>query len=354
MKIIFVIPKMTGGGTERVISLLSDAYVKMGFEVAIMQFAGYEHAYQLNDKVEDFSVAGQSNGNPFVMLKRLIRMRRYYKKNPDAYIFSFCIMGAFFSVIATFGMKRYMLVAERSSPENWDRVRLRNWAYRRLNTVTFQTADGISYFPEDIAKKAVVIPNPIDAAIPARYEGRRSHRVVSVGRLHKVKNHAMLIDSFAAFSGQYPDYELHFYGQGDLEGELKQRAENLKISDKVVWHGFCGNVTKEVQDAGMFVLSSNYEGISNSMLEALAMGIPTICTDCPIGGARMYIENGVNGFLVPVDDREALTEAMCRIASDEALADRMSRNAVKVREHYSVESIAGQFLEAAGIAYPLK
>ena len=85
-----------------------------------------------------------------------------------------------------------------------------------------------------------------------------------LGRLHKVKNHAMLIDSFAAFSGQYPDYELHFYGQGDLEGELKQRAENLKISDKVVWHGFCGNVTKEVQDAGMFVLSSNYEGISNS------------------------------------------------------------------------------------------
>lgn len=354
MKIIFVIPNMTGGGTERVISLLSDAYVKMGFEVAIMQFAGYEHAYKLNYKVEDFSVAGQSGGNPFVMLKRLLRMRKYYKQNPDAYIFSFCIMGAFFSVIATFGMKRYILVAERSSPDNWDKVRLRNWAYRRVNTVTFQTADGISYFPDEIAKKAVVIPNPIDAAIPRRYEGKRTHRVVSVGRLHKVKNHAMLIDAFAEFVNIFPDYELHFYGQGDLEQELRQRTAKLEISDKVVWHGFCENVKEKIQTAGMFVLTSNYEGISNSMLEALAMGIPAICTDCPIGGARMYIEDGINGFLIPVDDRKALVKAMCRIASDETLAEKMSLNAVKVREHYSVESIAGQFLKAAGIAYPVE
>ena len=118
MKIIFIIPNMTGGGTERVISLLSNEYVRCGFEVAIMQFAGYEHAYALNDRVEDFSVAPKSNGNPLVMIKRLAAMRRYFKKNPDSCVFAFCVMGAVFSVMTARGMKRPVLVAERNSPDS--------------------------------------------------------------------------------------------------------------------------------------------------------------------------------------------------------------------------------------------
>ena len=146
MKIIFIIPNMTGGGTERVISLLSDEYVKMGFEVAIMQFAGYGHAYKLNDSVEDFSVSPQSNGNPATMIKRLLNMRRYFKNNPDSCIFAFCVMGAVFSVIATWGMKRKILVSERNNPDIYNMKKLRNWAYRHAERIAFQTPDAISYF----------------------------------------------------------------------------------------------------------------------------------------------------------------------------------------------------------------
>lgn len=349
MKIIFVIPNMTGGGTERVISLLSDEYVKMGFDVAIMQFAGYEHAYKLNDKVEDFSIAPKSNGNPFIMIKRLLAMRRYYKNNPDSYIFAFCVMGAVFSVITTWGMKRRILVAERSSPDSCNVRGLRNWAYKHVDRITFQTPDGISYFPDKIAEKAVVIANPVDDSIPERFVGARSRRIVSVGRLHKVKNHAMLIDAFSEFSRHFTDYELHIYGQGELEQELKEQAKRLGISEKVVWHGFCEDVKEKIRDAAIFVLSSNNEGISNSMLEALSMGIPTIATDCPIGGSRVYITPEENGLLIPVDDRKALTEAMLRIASDEEFAEKLSVNASQIRKKYSVQSIAEKFLEAAGI-----
>ena len=193
MKIIFIIPNMTGGGTERVISLLSNEYVRRGFEVAIMQFAGYEHAYALNDKVEDFSVAPKSNGNPLVMIKRLAAMRRYFRKNPDSCVFAFCVMGAVFSVMTARGMKRPVLVAERNSPDSCNVKALRNWAYRRAGRITFQTRDGISYFPEEIGKKAVVIPNPVDADVPPRHTGSRSHRIVTVGRLHKQKNQAAYI-----------------------------------------------------------------------------------------------------------------------------------------------------------------
>lgn len=352
MKIVFIIPNMTGGGTERVISLLSQEYIRMGLDVAIMQFAGYEHAYELDDKIEDFSIAPKSSGNPIIMIQRLVDMRRYFKKNPDCLIFSFCVMGAVFSVMSTFGMKRYILVAERSSPDSCKQVRLRNWAYKRTNRITFQTQEGITYFPDWIKSKAIVIPNPIDAAIPKPYEGPRTKRIVSVGRLHAVKNHELLFNAFADFSKQFPEYELHIYGQGELEQKLKEHAKDLKISDKIMWHGFRKDVTEEIKDAGMFISTSNYEGISNSMLEALAMGIPSICTDCPIGGARSYIEHGKNGLLIPVRDKEALTKAMIQIASDASFADKLSENAAGLRDKYSVNSIAVKFLEAAGVNYP--
>jgi glycosyltransferase involved in cell wall biosynthesis len=349
MKIIFVIPNMTGGGTERVISLLSAEYIKRGYEVAIMQFAGYEHAYELDEKTEDFSVAPKSNGNPFVCVKRLIAMRRYFKRNPDSCIFAFCVMGAVFSVIASWGMKRYLLVAERNNPDSCNVPKLRNWAYKRADRITFQTEEGIGYFPQPIARKAVVIPNPIDAAVPERYLGSRRHRVVTVGRLHHQKNQSLLLHAFADFSKRFTDYELHIYGQGELETQLKMQAKELGIADKTVWHGFSENVKEEIVDCRMFVLSSDYEGISNSMLEALAMGIPTISTDCPIGGARIYITNGENGLLVPVGAQEALMEAMVRVAEDDELAERLSGNAVKVKEQYSVSNIAEQFLKAADL-----
>lgn len=349
MKIVFVIPNMTGGGTERVISLLSDEYIKMGYEVAIMQFAGYEHAYELNSKVEDFSVASRSQGNPLVMLKKLINMRKFFKENPDCRIFAFCVMGAVYSVMATWGMRRYLLVAERNSPDSCNIKRLRNWAYRHADRITFQTEDGIGYFPQEIAAKAVVIPNPVDASVPERYTGFRSRRVVTVGRLHKQKNHALLLNAFSDFSERHPDYELHVYGEGELEGILRKQAESLNIEDKVVWHGFCADVRKEIRDAGMFVLSSDFEGISNSMLEALAMGIPTISTDCPIGGARIYIEDGRSGLLVPIGDRQALSSAMCRIAEDHELAESLSVNAAGIKTKYSLHGIAEEFLLAAGL-----
>lgn len=348
-KIVFIIPNMTGGGTERVISLLSGEYVKRGLQAAIMQFAGYEHAYELDGRVEDFAIAEQSGGNPLIWGRRILNMRRYFKKNPDCYIFAFCVMGAVFSVIATFGMKRRLLVAERNSPDSCNVKKLRNWAYRHADVITFQTEDGISYFPQDIARKAVVIPNPIDADLPARFEGERAKKIVTVGRLHSQKNQALLLEAFADFKKSRADYKLHIYGEGELEEKLKSLAGELGIGEDVVWHGFSKRVREEIVDSRMFVLSSDFEGISNSMLEALAMGIPTISTDCPIGGARVYIEEGVSGLLVPVGDRRALSEAMLRVAEDGELAERLSDGGAKLKDKYSAGSIAERFLEAAGI-----
>ena len=345
-----MIPNMTGGGTERVISLLADSYMHKGYEVAIMQFAGYEHTYDLNPGIEDFTIAPQSKGNPLIMFRRIQAMKRYFRQNPDCYIFAFCVMGAITAAIAAPGKHRHLLVAERNNPRSCKIPHLRNWAYHRADVITFQTEAGISYFDSRIAKKAVVIPNPIDAsAIPERYTGVRRHRIVTVGRLHKQKNQKLLLKAFGNFYVKHRDYELHIYGKGELEKELKEYAAYLGIVQEVIWHGFSEKVKEEICDSRMFVLSSDYEGISNSMLEAIAMGIPAISTDCPIYGARSYIQDGISGLLTPVGDCEALVEAMSRIADDDQLAERISENGAKIRMAFGVDEIANRFAKAAGI-----
>lgn len=372
MKIVFVLPEMRGGGTERVVASLSSEFINRGYEVAIMLFAGDQVVYELNPKVEVVRVGAESKGNPLIRFKRLVNMRRFYKENEGCYIFAFSVMGTVFSVLSAFGIKHRLLVSERNDPTKMHHQGLRDWAYSKADCLVFQTEDMVKLFPKKIQSKGTVIPNPVSEDIPEPYVGVRDHRIVNVARLQPQKNHRLLMISFAMFldmledsSEEYNthqhanrevgngndtnDFTLHIYGEGSLKEELTELAEELEISDKVFLHGFTNNAREEIKNAGMFALSSDYEGISNSMIEALAMGIPTISTDCPVGGSRMYIEDGVSGLLTPVGDSKGLANAMYRVATELELANTLSTNAAKVREKYSLSKIADEFLIAAGL-----
>lgn len=344
MKIIFVIPDMPGGGTERVVSLLANEYAGRGIATAVLMFAGNRVEYKLDKQVEVVSVSDASKGSVRVIIQRILRMRRYYKQNQNCRIFAFSTMGAVFSVIAAAGIPHYLLVSERNDPRKSPHRKWFEWAYSKADKVVLQTPDVAAFFPEKIIKKSVVIPNPIDKSIPERFIGIRRKTVVAVGRLEKQKNHSLLLQAFAVFYEQFLEYELHIYGVGALEHELKQEAELLGISKAVKWKGFCPDVKEKIRDVGMYVLSSDYEGISNSMIEAIAMGVPVIATDCPTGGSGMCITDGENGLLVPVRDKDRLAKAMIRLASDEELAEKISANGIKIKERYRVEVIASTLL----------
>lgn len=349
MKIVFVLPDMPGGGSERVVAMLANEYVNRGYQVAILLFAGNQVAYPLDKRVEVYIAGQASGGNPFIQVTRLLHMRRFYRKNKGCCIFSFCVRGSIFSVLAAAGIPHRFLVSERNDPSRISEQKLRDWSYRKAEKLFLQTDDMKKSFATDIQAKSVVIPNPVSSGMPEPFQGERKKRIVSVGRLQPQKNHKLLIDAFAEFHNVYPDYELHIFGIGELEHDLIRQAENLHITDKVVLRGFSSNVQQEIWDSAMFVLSSDYEGISNSMIEALAMGVPVISTDCPVGGSRMYIENQVSGILTPVGDHKALAEAMVSIANDPEFARKLSINGAKIKEKYGLSKIADRFLEEAGI-----
>lgn len=345
MKIVFVVPDMIGGGTERIVSLLANEYVKRGIEVAILIFAGNKVEYPLDERVEIVRAGGPSKGSPVIRIKRILFMRKYYRENKDCIIFAFSAMGAVFSGIAAIGQRHFMLVSERNDPSEYEHRWIRDFFYRRADRVVLQTNDVLELFDRKIRKKAVVIPNPIDPDLPPVYEGKRKKKIATAARLEPAKDHKTLINAFNDFQKQFPDYTLEIYGRGRLENELKNMVKSLGIDGKVNFHGFCKNAREEMRDNAMYVLSSKYEGISNALIETMSMGMPVVATDCPVGGSRMCIRDHENGIMVPIGDVKAMSKAMAELATDEGFSQKIARNAAKIRGKFLIGHIADRFLE---------
>ena len=207
-----------------------------------------------------------------------------------------------------------------------------------------QTPDVMQQFPDKLRKKSVVIPNPVSEQLPEPYTGLKKKKIVSVGRFTDQKNFPMLINAFAEFHREYPEYELFIYGKGPKEDEIKNLVKKKRIESSVHFPGFVDDIIDEIKDAEIYVSSSNFEGISNSMIEAMAMGLAVICTDCPVGGARLMIENGVNGILIPVGDVNKLFEQIKRLAMISEIRYQLGINAINVRKNYSVDEIATRWI----------
>ena len=115
--------------------------------------------------------------------------------------------------------------------------------------------------------------------------------------------------------------------------------------DRVDFCGFSLEWHEKLRDAAMFVQSSDYEGVSNALLEALCMGVPTISTDCPAYGARMFLNHGENGFLVEVGNEMALASAMLELANHPEIGQRFCERSILIKDMLSVKSIVRQYLD---------
>ena len=153
----------------------------------------------------------------------------------------------------------------------------------------------------------------------------------------------LLIDAFAKISERHSEYTLHIFGEGILRDLLKRKIQEIKLQDRVILEGNVSNIHERISDAEMFVLSSNYEGLSNALLEAMMMGLPCISTDC--AGSNEVIKNGINGLLVPIKNSFSLSSAIEKLIKDKELASQLSINAVKDSIKFSSENVLEQWGE---------
>lgn len=342
-KVIFVSNFVGNGGAGRVLSILANRFSESNRVVTICTFSDKKETYPINSNIRNIIINPTSKFLVIKKIKRILRLRNVIKRNPDAKIIAFEYFVNMQTIIAALFLKNKIIVSERNDPAILDQRPFmkiaRNLLYRLANVLVCQTPDAKNYFPKDIRKKTVVIPNPLSSRLPDPYSGLRKKEIVNFCRLEPQKNLIMLIDAYHLLQIDYPEYILSIYGDGSEINKLMEYIRKNKLLDKVKIHGFTFDVHSKIYDCTMFASTSDYEGISNSMLEAMAIGLPVVVTDCPCGGARMFIRSYENGILAPVGDTQAFYESMKYIVKNPKEAKRIAENAIKIREELSFDKI---------------
>lgn len=334
--IVIVTRNMLAGGAERVISQLANYFVENEIVCNIVTLDCKEVQYEIDNRIKIIPIGKKSSNKGLDKFFRYSRLRKILLEQKPDVVLAMPEEIGIYVLLAMLGTSIPVYVSERNNPwvmpdQKITRI-LRTLMYPFATRLIFQTEMAKSYFSEKIQKKGIVLNNPVDASrIPKQYCGEREKVIVAAGRLAKQKNFELLIRSFSEFHKEHSDYKMIIYGEGKMRSELENLIKELKLDSKITLPGIKTNLLQLINSAAMFVLSSDYEGMPNVLLEAMCMGMPVISTDCPSGGPRQLIENGVNGLLVPVNDIMALSDAMDKMTCTDN-AKFISDNAYKIRE----------------------
>lgn len=288
----------------------------------------------------------------FLKYSYAVPIREYIKQYPNAVVVSFMTMPNISLMMAVRDLPNRALFGDcidvkTEYPPESPYCEMRRRYFSRADAAIFQTPDEKDYYDFLPNVEKYVIPNFIKGEIfPERYEGERRKDIVNFCRLSPAKDLHLLIDAFALLHKEYPQYTLSIYGEGGMKDGLIKHISESGLDEVASIYPFDKEVHRIIRDAAMFVSSSYREGISNSMLEALAIGMPCVCTDCAGGGARMMIDNRENGLLVPMRDVNALYRGMKEVIENPALAEKISVNAVKIKERLKPETICEQMIDA--------
>lgn len=336
---------LSDGGAERVASMLANYYDSIGYKVLYIAIYSSKKEYPLNKNIDyKFVDAGAKKG-----LAALIYRSVEIKKSVKAFQADVAVSFIEHELIPLVLSDIPVIPSLRNDPKSTERgfllKKIRNFNYKHSYKVIFQTQGAREYFNSQIQKKGVIIRNPLKDNLPYWNEKQHKKIFMTACRINTQKNIPMLIKAFEQFHEEYPEYILEIYGEGPqsyLE-ELKQLCNNLEIQDCVIFKGHSTEIHKKMSEAEAFLLTSNYEGLSNAMLEALAIGIPCICTDCPPGGAREIIGVKDAGILVPVGDVAALVQAMRKVAYSAEFRKQLSLKEKYIREELTEEKIYRQW-----------
>lgn len=352
MHIAFVIPSLGSGGAERVISVLAKELNNLEHLVSVVMVSNRHLNYNIPATVtiEYLDCDEDQKLSPIRRyLRRLKKIRRCILKISPSAVISFMSETNIDVCLALTGIKIPLIVSERNDPKidpaNKAKQCLRKIAYMKPAGFVFQTADAQHFFSKRIQRNSTIIMNPLSTILPDPYVGIRENRVVAVGRLNVQKNFFLLIDAFAEFVKVFPSYILEIYGEGILYEQLNEYIKSIQLVDKINLKGFCKDVHWQIQKASMFVMTSDFEGMPNALIEAMAIGVPCISTDCPCGGPKSIINSGYNGILFPVGDRTQLIKAMLYIANNPEKGKLLGKNGAKIRRSVRADEITKQWLQ---------
>lgn len=351
-RIVFVIDRLSTGGAERVAAAVANEISnRKEYETYVITYADKEEKeYYLSERVVRYAISKVNYGRVRTIAYKYRTLKKLLAEIDPYCVCSLTIPKTNVVLMSATRNRKYpIILSERNDPARFPvekSMRIaRTLMYEKCDGIVFQTYGAKSYFSESIKSKSAVIPNPLTASLPERYTAERERIIVNFCRIEPQKNLKLLIDAFRLIAEEFQDYTLEIWGEGSQKEELQHYVNANGLSGRIRFHGYSGDIHNQIRNASLFVSSSDYEGISNSMLEAMAIGLPVICTDCPPGGARATIEDGMNGRLVPVGDENALAEAMRDLLSNPTKLDAYGKRASELREKLRADIIAQEWVD---------
>lgn len=362
-KILLYIETLRRGGAERVMSEIANYLVSRSYSVLLVN---NPHD---SDEIEQYSVDERvrriyldeyykkSNNSLIRTFRRICALRKICKKEKIDVGLSFLGNGNIRFLLATYGLKLKKFVSVRNSPdkEYCGKKMLAKILFNKSDGVIFQTEDAKKWFTKSVQKKSKVILNPVNNCFfETNWQPEKdvtSEYIVTTGRLVKQKNHELLIKAFAKFHTTNPAVKLYIYGNDFGSGsesrkrKLETLVKDLNLEDCIFLPGNVKNVPEVLSHARAFVLSSDYEGLPNALMEAMAVGLPCISTNCPCGGPATLITNNENGILIPVCNEKALADAINNVFSDSEFAQTIGKKAKISADVFKTETVMKQWEE---------
>lgn len=348
MKIFFLLASLGSGGAERVVSLLANKMSDDGHEVQVICLKVNEVYYQLHEKVK-VVMAMEKSWNRFT---ELFWLRRYLKREKPNVVIPFTEGVYCFTIASLLGTGIPVIASERLDPSAMSLPRkiLKRLLLPYADWLVVQTQTIKDYFPKKIQEKTSVIYNPVNDEVFKDSEtgitnplALRSNRIISVARLFPQKNQEMMIRAFAKVADDFPDWQLVIFGEGPLRDSLQLTIDSLQLTNRILLPGRTEHVIEELQKSKIFCLSSNYEGMSNSMIEALCVGLPIISTR--VSGSTELVENGRNGILIDVNDENSLVMAFREMIQNERKRSEMGQYSKTKSSLFALDLITRQWLD---------
>ena len=338
MKIAIVAYLHGAGGAEKQAILLAN-YLSLKNEVFLVILAENNCKYDISDRIRIIDLSKREKKG-IKIIQRYSRLKSFYKKiRPNVTIHYW-----FQSVYLTYFVKKMycgsIIYAERGDPSDSEYSGLLGFVRKKslkiIDGLVFQTVQAREAFIDNNIKSAI-IENPlfIDTERYCCPSKQRNKTVINVGRLHEQKNQRLLIESFKMVHNILPQFSLEIYGDGDLKDELIDLIKKNNLQDAVSIHSSVKSIMEIMYNSSLFVLTSNYEGMPNALMEAMALGVPCISTNYSPGGVTALIDNNINGIIVPKNDRESLFEAMMLVLKNDAVFQSLADNAFNTRYKFS-------------------
>lgn len=342
--LLFYINAIHDGGAERVLLQLAKRFADCGYRSVVVTSFVDAWEYPVPEGVERLSIeqAQISQSRLRRNLSRIKALRRLIREYKPAALISFMAEPNFRAVLASRFLPVKTIVSVRNDPEREYAGRLGRligrWLLPLADGCVFQTEQAKNWFPKRLQKRSKIIMNQVDERFFQVAGTGEAGYVMTAGRLTAQKNQALLIRAFAAIAGDVEE-ELRIYGEGELRPGLEDLITQLGMEERIRLMGASDDMPAVLAGCKLFVLPSDFEGMPNALLEAMAAGRCCVSTACPCGGPEAVIENGVNGLLVPVGEEEALSTAIRSLLQDGEKRRALAATAGERAEAFRPETI---------------